>query len=185
MTDGVTWLKISEYAAHRRVSRPAIYKAKDSGRLPPEVFNAEGKINRDAADAALDRNTDAGRRRSIGPQKKTCAERVLAAHQASKEEAAVASYQEHRAKREAYQADIARLELEKLEGKLVPADEVEDRWTKILTATRNALIGIPVKMRVLAPGVSAVELQVLEELIREILNELADDDAAAKKEGAA
>ena len=74
------------------------------------------------------------------------------------------------------QADKAEIELKELNGQLVRADDVEAEWTDMLSAMKSRLMAIPSKA---APIVAAEDnpaqvIDVIEDLVREALQELSD-----------
>ena len=71
-------------------------------------------------------------------------------------------------------AESIELEIARKKGVLVPAREVELRWSGLVVATRNKLLGIPSRAKQRLPHLSVADLAVLDALIRETLEELAD-----------
>lgn len=88
------------------------------------------------------------------------------------------SYDEARTRKVNAEAEIAELELAKLKGVLVVADDVTGAWEDVLGAFKGKLLSIPSK----AAPVVASELEpggcqkVLEDLINEALTELSNYD---------
>jgi len=58
---------------------------------------------------------------------------------------------------------------------LVPARAIEIRFSTRVVTARTKLLGLPSRMKQRCPHLTAADLQVLDELIREALEELADD----------
>lgn len=88
------------------------------------------------------------------------------------------SYDEARTRKVNAEAEIAELELKKIHGELVVADDVVSAWNDVLAALKAKLMSIPAKG---APIVSAesntgVCKSVLEDLIMEALEELSNYD---------
>ena len=88
------------------------------------------------------------------------------------------SYDEARTRKVNAEAEIAELELKKIHGELVVAEDVIAAWNDVLAALKAKLMSIPVKG---APIVSAetntgVCKSVLEDLISEALEELSNYD---------
>ena len=76
------------------------------------------------------------------------------------------------------EAELAELELERVHGTLVVAEDVVDAWNDVLTALKAKLLSVPSKA---APVVStehdsAICKDILEDLINEALEELANYD---------
>jgi phage terminase Nu1 subunit (DNA packaging protein) len=82
---------------------------------------------------------------------------------------------EERARLARVQADLATLEYQKAQGKLVDADEVERIWIAMGQACRSRLLSIPAKLPPLLEGKSKVECQgILRDHIYEALDELSE-----------
>jgi phage terminase Nu1 subunit (DNA packaging protein) len=87
-------------------------------------------------------------------------------------------YEEARARKVAAEAEITELELAKVRGELVVAEDVVTAWSDTLSSLKAKLVSIPSKA---APIVAAEDSaggcqQVLDELIREALEELSNYD---------
>lgn len=160
----------------------AVNKAVNSGRIK---LTANGLIDSDQADAAWERNTDEGHRRNVEDPKPKAAARTALLPEAPPSDQQGSSYQQARAVREVFQARTARLEYERLTGKLVPADEIEARWAALVTDTRNRLLGVPSKARVLIPQLTFEDIGILTDLIREALEDLAGGTMSNGRERAA
>ena len=99
-------------------------------------------------------------------------------------------YEEARAKKVAAEAEITELELAKVRGELVVAEDVVTAWADTLTSLKAKLVSIPSKA---APIVAAEETaagcqKILDDLVREALEELSNYDPkinAANTQGAA
>lgn len=81
------------------------------------------------------------------------------------------------------QADKLQLELDKSRGLLIPVDEVQTGWAKILSRVRTRLLRLPVASAPLVTGINDVHSvqQKLSDLVGEALEELAsggDDESA-------
>lgn len=88
------------------------------------------------------------------------------------------TYEEARARKVAAEAEIAELELAKVRGDLVIAEDVISAWSETLAGLKAKLISIPSK----AAPIVAVEdnagvcQHIIEDLIREALEELSNYD---------
>jgi phage terminase Nu1 subunit (DNA packaging protein) len=71
------------------------------------------------------------------------------------------------------------LETAMKERELVPAREAEIRWTGYVVGCKTKLLGVPSRAKQRLPQLSVGDLAVLDELVREALEELADDQAPA------
>jgi len=87
-------------------------------------------------------------------------------------------YEEARARKVAAEAQITELELAKVRGELVVAEDVVAAWSDTLSSLKAKIISIPSKAApILASEDSAGGCQkVLEDLIREALEELSNYD---------
>jgi hypothetical protein len=86
------------------------------------------------------------------------------------------SYDEARTRKVNAEAEIAELELAKVRGELVIAEDVVKAWDDVLSALKGKLLSIPTKA---APVVSAEPeagscQKILEDLINEALEELSN-----------
>lgn len=90
------------------------------------------------------------------------------------------SYDEARTRKVNAEAELAELELKKVHGELVVAEDVVAAWNDVLTALKSKLLSIPTKA---APILSAEQStgvcqSVLEDLVKEALEELSNYDPA-------
>src|SRR5210317_126642 len=97
------------------------------------------------------------------------------------------SYDEARTRKVNAEAEIAELELAKVRGELVIAEDVVKAWDDVLSALKGKLLSIPTKA---APVVSAepdagICQSILEDLVNEALEELSNYDPAIDPTAAA
>lgn len=87
-------------------------------------------------------------------------------------------YDEARTRKVNAEAEIAEIELKKIHGELVVAEDVISAWNDVLAALKAKLMAIPVKGApiVSAEGNTGVCKSVLEDLINEALEELSNYD---------
>lgn len=78
-----------------------------------------------------------------------------------------------RAWKEHYQREIARVTLEEKLGTLINADEAAERWSALIASCKTKLMGIPSKARSRLPKLDNADVALLEKLVREALEELA------------
>lgn len=90
-----------------------------------------------------------------------------------------------RARREAAQASMREMELAKRLGELVPAKEVETKLAELFAHCRTRLMDIPRKARQHDASLSAAHLVLLEGLIRQALEDLADPEEEEESDGPA
>lgn len=92
-------------------------------------------------------------------------------------EGVYAVFNKARAKERVYKAQLAELKAKLTSGELVEVAKVKTEWTAMIGNARARLLALPSKLAARGIGAASVgELQMLlEEGIREVLLELADD----------
>ncbi|HET9063662.1 MAG TPA: hypothetical protein VFO62_10275 [Candidatus Binatia bacterium] len=100
------------------------------------------------------------------------------ASHAPRASADVPDYNESRARREAALADMAELEVAERRGALVPVDEARAEVQERYMLVRTRLLGVPSRVAQRLPHVAGEVVPILDELLREALEELAIDDNA-------
>lgn len=75
-----------------------------------------------------------------------------------------------------WKAKLAELKYQERSGQLVRAEEVAARWAEIITLSKTKLLAIPAAAKNRIPHLTAADVGVLDELIREALEELADTE---------
>lgn len=158
-----------DYARHRGVRVYAVQKALKSGRI---TADKDGKIDPAKADIQWEQNTDPGRRRGQNANKGFDREPEDSSGKPSLQNAGLV-YNVARAKREAAMAKMAEIELLELQKKFIPADQIRERWGKIVSAAKNQLLRIPSELR-LRKGVSDETAAIVETEIHRALERLAD-----------
>jgi len=170
-----------EYARRRGISNVAVHRAVTSGR----ISTVDGKIEPALADREWRENTDQSkpRNRITGRPKHS---RVHGAPSEPMDlgdseasyggNAAATGYAKARAARELYQAQLAKLELDRQRGDLVRADEVRLGAFNMARKARDELIALPERLSAtLAATQTAQEVQsILEEEIERICDEISD-----------
>lgn len=81
-----------------------------------------------------------------------------------------------RVRKESAQAEIVELELAAKRRELIPAAEVEGRLREVFTACRTKLLAVPSRARQELPHLAPSDLDVIEDLVRESLEDLAAPD---------
>lgn len=81
-------------------------------------------------------------------------------------------YNVSRARTEFEKANLLELDRKAKEGLLLPRDQVERVWGNAVTVARTRLLGVPTRTRQRIPHLTSEEVAILEELIREALEEL-------------
>jgi hypothetical protein len=167
-----------EYARRRGISHVAVQRAVNSGR----ISTINGKIDPDLADREWRENTDQSkpRNRITGSPKHA---RVAGEPSepmdfggADGGNGTASGYAKARAARELYQAQLAKIELDRQRGVLVRADEVRLGAFNMARKARDQLIALPERLAaILAASQDPAEVQrILEEEIERICEEIAD-----------
>jgi hypothetical protein len=77
-----------------------------------------------------------------------------------------------RARHEFEKANLAELERKQKEGMLLPTDQVEKVWAEAVTIAKTKLLAVPTRARQRIPHLTLEEVAIVEELVREALEEL-------------
>lgn len=75
------------------------------------------------------------------------------------------------------QADKLAIQNQISQGELVPAADVERRWTAVLTLVRAAVLAVPSRVSGRAGHFTAADLDIIDREIRDALQELSDGNA--------
>ena len=170
-----------EYARRRGITHVAVQRAIKAGR----ISTVDGKIDSALADQEWQQNTDQSkpRNRITGDPKQTKAAGepsepmdLGATDETIGAPSTATGYAKARAARELYQAQLAKLELDRRRGALVPADEVRLGAFNMARKARDQLIALPERLAaVLAATEEPAEVRhILEEEIERICQEIAD-----------
>lgn len=175
-------MSMSAYARHRKerglpgATLYAVQVAIESGRLRSSVTRAKKIRSAELADAEWSASTKADHVPITGPTAPPPPVVVSPV---------VNALAEARARRESAQAELREMELGKKRGELVSAKEVEAKLAGVFMQCRVRLLEIPRKARQHDASLSAAHLVLLEGLIRQALEDLADpeeSDATATAE---
>lgn len=179
LTGNGPW-SLRAYAKHRGVSVEAVSKAVKKGRLVRSVVVVAGapKIaNWELADQEWTANTDLSK--APGSVKARAASTsstgavVDAAHQA-RIPSAVTDLSRASAREKNARAGLVELEYQEKAGRLVSAGRVEAGFTDMVTAAREALMGVPSKCKARIPHLTNSELAIVHEEVCKALEQLAD-----------
>ena len=72
-------------------------------------------------------------------------------------------------------AETMELELKRRSGEVVPIRHVEMRWTARVLGARTKFLGFPTQAKQRLPHLTVADLAVLDQLVREVLEELAGE----------
>jgi hypothetical protein len=90
--------------------------------------------------------------------------------------ASLPDYNVSRARTEFEKANLLELERKTKEGLLLPRGQVEKVWADAITIARTKLLAIPTRARQRIPHLTLDEVAILEELIRESLEDLSNGE---------
>jgi len=180
-------LSKSEAARALGVSRQAVHNAIKENRLSVKV-NTKGVecINSETMREEWARNTQT--RIGIGPKAagagkekkplRSREERMAADSnqpRISKTQESIPDYDESRARTEHLKAELLELDRQQKEGLLVKAEDIALEWSEIITRARTKLLGIPTKAKQRIPDLDTDAIGVLDDIVREALEDLAVD----------
>jgi len=140
MPDNV--VTVAEYARLKGITNDAVRKAIKAGRLKDAlVTNEKGRLRviPDVADREWQENT--AHHRKPGPQ--AVVGGAINHDPLLDDDAEIPNFNVSRAKREAYQAELARLEYEEKQGTLVNAEAVKKEAFRVARLVRDAMLNIP------------------------------------------
>jgi hypothetical protein len=172
-------LSLRAYAERRNVSVQAVSKAVAAGRLRESVVQVDGQPK--IADPEIaDREWEANTRPRV--DRPPAAEQGAAATSADE----VPDYFVSRARREAAaarreaaQADLSELEVAERKGELVSVAKARADVMDKFTIVKTRMLGVPSRLAQRLPHVAVEVVPIVEELVREALEELAADGGEA------
>jgi len=170
MTTKRKLVSMRAYAKHRGVTVEAVSKAVKTSR----ISLVGKKVDVAAADRAWSANTQPGQmavKRTRTASKRT---RKASKAQAQGGDQTVNNYASARARREDYLARMAQIDFEQRSGNLIDATEAKAAWFKLITEAKTRLLAVPIKCKSRLPALSALDVSIIENLIRDELQELAD-----------
>lgn len=175
------------YAKRRGVSAEAVSKAITAGRLRDSVMMVDGAPKIGDVELA-DREWEANTRPRIDQPRP-----ALAPAEEPTEIAGVPDYNKSRALREAAAArrenalaDLAEIEVEEKRGELVSVDEARSYIIERFAVVKTKLLGVPTRVAQRLPNLASEVEPVVDQYIREVLEELAaepDDGDGEGEEG--
>jgi len=158
-------LSLSRFAALKGVSRQAVHKAIERGDIPPEAIAWRGKGKRRVVTIVnvplASTWTPAGREGSLADEKPGELTDASSARDAKRILLI-------------FKAKQARIEFEQASDKLIDREAALALYGGQVSQARNALLNLPTKARARLPHLAAADAVVLEELIRDVLTDLAD-----------
>ena len=152
-----------EAAEKMGVTIHAVYMAIKQGRLTA-IKDNQGKVVINS-DTMLD---EWSRKSQPKPTRKI-------EHKTSKTSQAETDYPEYgesKARTEHLKAELLELERKEKEKSLVAVDEVNNAWQKIITNTRNKMLGVASKAQQRLPDLDNSAVDCIDDIVREALEEL-------------
>lgn len=162
--------------------RSSVYRKIESGELPTTPGSSgQPLIERDGLEEAWDRIT---RKKSNSPKPlRSAAERTkpkaAAAGQPPAQDGEVPDFNEERARHEREKRLLAELARQEKERELLRREDVETAWGQAVNLTKTKLLGVASTVRQRIPHLEVEEVEVIRDLIREALEELASGEVAA------
>lgn len=74
---------------------------------------------------------------------------------------------------------IKEIELAKMRGEILTLDEVAESWSNLAAAMKSAMLALPGKARTNIPHLTPHDGETLKKLVKDILNDLADEVEAS------
>ena len=145
------------------VTIQAVYMAIKQGRLTA-IKDNQGKIVINS-----DTMKDEWARRSEPKLTKKIEHKIYKSTQSTTE---YPEYGESKARTEHLKAELLELERQEKEKSLVPVEEVNNAWQKIITNTRNKMLGVASKAQQRLPDLDNSAVSCIDDIIREALEEL-------------
>jgi hypothetical protein len=170
----------AEAARALGVSNEAVYAAIKTGRLSAKEC-VDGKIRVDSETMREEWAKNTQSRIGVGPSRGSGAkplrnrEERMAGPRITKTNEAIPDYDESRARTEHLKAELLELERKQKEGVLIAAAEVEAKWVEIIVMARTKILGIPTKAKQRIPDLDVDAIGVLDDIVRETLEELANE----------
>ena len=159
----------AQFSRDIKVTKAAVSKALKSGRLDDAKVDRDGKVflEKDKAFKLWEQTSDPshlrGRKTEI----------------VKRDSEEIPSFNESRAKREAMMARLAEIDVEEREKLLVPSDDVKKAWVQLVTIAKTKVLGIPTKAKQRIPDLDKGAMGLLDEIVRETLEDLAVENAEA------
>lgn len=173
-------LSIRAYARHRQVSAPSVLRAIRAGRLKASLV-VDAKGNSKIADVALaDREWTANTDLSRAPgsvKERADTPKVLRPTTVTPPTvtapAGVSSLTEASAREKHWKAKQAELDYLQAAGELVEVAPIAQRLTDLITQCKTKLLSVPSKAKHALPHLTRADVRVIDDLIRQALEDLA------------
>ena len=163
------FITFADLAKLKGVSRSAVSQKKRAGILNDAIVNVNGKdlLNKDDALRLWETN--------MVPHhsKLTKVSDIPRSPEVGKVEEEIPDFNTSRSKREAMMARLAEIDVEEREKVLVPSADVEASWVQLVTIAKTKVLGIPTRAKQRIPDLDKNAMSLLDEIVRETLEDLA------------
>lgn len=204
-------MSLRAYARRRGTSAPSVLRAIKRGRLKASLVYIDGVAqiaDPDLADREWSTNTDHSRAPGYVKERDAAASGVQTSAPPSQaspapgappvdtpepppgegEDSRDLSLSAASAEEKRWRAKLAELEYRRKSEELVSAKEVADEWSNACTLIRTKILSVPSKCKQVMPELTHVQVAGIDDLLREVLQELAAAPravTAARANGAA
>ena len=164
------YISFADLAKLKGVSRSAVSQKKKAGILNGAIDHVNGKVvlNKKEALRLWDTNMVPHESQLT---KVSGIPRTPEVGKVDQEE--IPDFNTSRSKREAMMARLAEIDVEEREKVLVPSADVESQWLQLVTIAKTKVLGIPTKAKQLIPELDKNAMGILDEIVRETLEDLA------------
>tara|TARA_B100000683_G_scaffold209207_1_gene203484 strand:- start:420 stop:932 length:513 start_codon:yes stop_codon:yes gene_type:complete len=160
-----------EAAEKMGITIQAVYMAIKQGRLTA-MEDSQGNIviNSDTMVAEMKKNGQYRRMKNNAVLPSTSASPKKKRYSSTKD--SIPEYEESKARTEHLKAELLELERKQKEDSLVSMQEVQLKWTEIITTARTKLLGISSKAKQRLPDLDTNAVSCIDDIVREALEEL-------------
>ena len=173
-------MSLRSYATRRGVSAMAVSNAVKTCRLVKSVVRVKGQPKiRDAelADREWDASTDLSKAPAYVKERADARAGTTTRSPPPPDGHEVflgMSLSEASAAEKVYKAQLAEIDLAERRGELIAVAELEARLVTLFASCKTKLLGIPSRARQADPTLSSVQVAIVESLVREALEDLAE-----------
>ena len=163
----------------------SLYRKIDSKELPVVERDGQRMIERDGLEdlwRSINRNrldTPKAASRKARQVPPAVADRVVSSVDDDGDDDEIPDYNESRARSEYEKANLLELNRKKEEGQLLRREDVEQAWASAVNITRTKMLGVPSRAKQQIPHLTPDEVELIRDLIREALDELAAGEVTA------
>lgn len=160
-------LKQRDIAAWLSCSTRTVREYRDSGVIPHEAFDPNGRVNPAIAIPAVIQNL-----RDLHQQKIAHAPEGKEALDPTYEKAALAKQQRLKTEEE---TKLKKVAVSQAEGRVVDREAVTLALSSIIASAKNRLIALPANLGSKLHGLNGRDMQIIDDVVHDTLNQLADD----------